>query len=264
MQMVEDLVEMIDIPDSGIENLTRGSPRTIFIKNVAVADIEALVKQVYADRIAAPAAAGGAQRQPTPQEFLAAIGGGGGRRGGGGGGAAQKQLKEQTMTVSADKKNNALIVVAQPMLFKDVEKFVMEIDKASEDDESEFIVVPIPAEVNATTMQNAIKSAFGARVKTSTATGTTTPGQTGAAGANNPADFFQQFRNRGGGGGGAGGGGFPGGGGFGGFGGQGGGGFGGQGGGGQGGGGRGGFGGGGQGGGGQGGGGQGGGGRGGR
>ena len=217
MQMVEDLILMIDIPDSGIVNLTRGSPETIFINNVPVADIEAIVKQVFADRIAAAPGAG-AQRQPSPQEILQLIGGGGGGRrgGGGGGGAAQSELKEQTMTVSSDKKNNALIVVAPPMLFQDVKKLVEELDQASEDDDPSFIVVPMPAEVNATTMQNALKSAFGASVKTSIAAPGTnaTPGAAGAAG--NPADFLQQFRNRAGGGGapggGFGGGGFPGGG----------------------------------------------------
>ena len=211
MQMVEELIELIDIEDSGIENLTRGTPRTISINYIAVADVEALVKQVFADRIAqAPGAA--AQRQPSPQEFLALMGGGGGRRGGGGGGGAnaQSELKELTMTVSADKKNNALIVVAAEMLFKEVEKFVQEMDRASEDDESNFVVVPIPAEVNAVTMQNALKSAFGTSVKTSTTSTTNpTPGATGTGGAGNPADIFQQFRNRAGGAGGAGG--FPGG-----------------------------------------------------
>ena len=213
MQMVEDLITMIDIPDSGVENLTRGSPRTIFIKNVPVTDIEAIVKQVFADRIAQPAGAG-AQRQPSPQEFLALIGGGGGRGGrggGGGGGSAQSELKEQTMTVSSDKKNNALIVVAAPLLFEDVKKLVEQMDFASEDDESDIIVVPMPPEVNGTTMQNALKSAFGASVKTSSTSTTSNPTSGVASGATNPADFFQQFRNRGGAGGATGGGGFPGG-----------------------------------------------------
>ncbi len=210
MQMVEELIELIDIPDSGIDNLTRGVPRSIFINNVAVADVEALVKQVFADRIA-PAPGAGGQAQPSPQEFLALIGGGGRRGGGGGGGGAgaKSELKELTMTVSADKKNNALIVVASPMLFKEVENFVKEMDQSSEDEQSNFIVVPIPAEVNANTMQNALKSAFGASVKTSTTSNTNPAPGAAAGGAGNPADIFQQFRNRGGAAGGAGG--FPGG-----------------------------------------------------
>ncbi len=230
MQMVEELIELIDIADSGVDNLTRGTPGIIFIENVAVADVETLVKQVFADRIAQPAT-GGAQGQPSQQDFFALIAGGRGGRGGGGGGSAKSELKELTMTVSADKKNNALIVVASPMLFGEVEEFVKKIDQASKDDESDFIVVPIPAEVNATTMQNALKSAFGASVKTSTASPTTpgagTAGAPGAAGS--PSDFLQQFRNRGAGGGGAGGFGGFGGGGQGGFGGVGQGGFGGAG-----------------------------------
>ena len=209
MQMVEELIDLIDIADSGIDNETRGVPRTIFINNVAVAEVEALVKQVFADRIA-PAPGAGGQAQPSPQEFLALIGGGGRRGGGGGGGAgAKSELKELTMTVSADKKNNALIVVASPMLFKEVENFVKEMDKSSEDEQSNFIVVPIPAEVNANTMQNALKSAFGASVKTSTTSNTNPTQGTTPGGAGNPADIFQQFRNRAGGAGGAGG--FPGG-----------------------------------------------------
>ena len=210
MQMVEDLITMIDIPDSGVENLTRGSPETIFINFVAVEEIEKIVKEVFASRIEQPASAA-AQRQPSPQEFMAMLGGGGGRRGGGGGGGggAQSALKEQTMTVSSDKKNNALIVVAPPLLFQDVKKLVTQLDFASEDDEANIIVLPIPADVSATLMQNALKSAFGANVKTSAPSTSTTPNQGAAGGAASPADFFQQFRNRGG----ATGGGFPGGGG---------------------------------------------------
>jgi len=219
MQMVEDLIELIDVADSGVPNQTRGTPKTIQIQNVAVAEVEVIVKEVFSDRIAQPASAAGAQRQPSPEQFLALIGGGG-RRGGGGGGNAQSELKEQTMTISSDKKNNILIVVATPTLFAEVESFVKEIDDASEADAADVVVMTMPAEVNSTLMQNALKSAFGASVKTTTGTSTSTSPTTPAAGGGNPADFLQQFRNRGMGGGatpGGFGGGAPGG--FGGFGG---------------------------------------------
>ena len=128
--------------------------------------------------------------------------GGGGRRGGGGGGNAQSELKEQTMTVSSDKKNNALIVVATPTLFADVENLVSQMDQASEDDAADVVVMQMPAEVNTTLMQNALKSAFGANVKTTAAASSPTgTNPTAPAGGANPADFFQQFRNRGMGGG---------------------------------------------------------------
>ncbi len=199
MQMVEDLIELIDIADSGVQNLTRGTPKTIPIRYIPVAEVEAVVKDVFSDRIAQPASAGGAQRQPSPEQFLALIGGGG-RRGGGGGGNAQSELKEQTMTVSSDKKNNALIVVATPTLFADVESLVSQMDQASEDDAADVVVMQMPAEVNTTLMQNALKSAFGANVKTTAAAPNST-NPTAPAGGANPADFFQQFRNRGMGGG---------------------------------------------------------------
>jgi type II secretory pathway component GspD/PulD (secretin) len=200
MQMVEDLIELIDIADSGVQNLTRGTPKTIPIQYIPVSEVEAVVKEVFADRIAQPAGAGGAQRQPSPEQFLALIGGAGGRRGGGGGGNAQSELKEQTMTVSSDKKNNALIVVATPTLFADVESLVSQMDQASEDDAADVVVMQMPAEVNTNLMQNALKSAFGASVKT-TAAAPNSSSPAAPAGGANPADFFQQFRNRGMGGG---------------------------------------------------------------
>lgn len=195
MQTVEDLIELIDIADSGVQNLTRGTPKTIPIQYIPVSEVEAVVKEVFADRIAQPASAGGANRQPSPEQFLALIGGGG-RRGGGGGGNAQSDLKEQTMTISSDKKNNALIVVATPTLFADVESLVSQMDQASEDDAADVVVMQMPAEVNTTLMQNALKSAFGASVKTTATSSPTAPNSTAPSAGANPADFFQQFRNR--------------------------------------------------------------------
>jgi type II secretory pathway component GspD/PulD (secretin) len=228
MQMVEDLVDMIDT-EVVQENRTRGTTHIIQVNNTPVADIETVVKEVFASRIAQPANAG-AQRQPSPQEIMQLmVGGGGGRRGGGGGGGAQSELKEQTMTVSSDKKNNTLIVVAPPNLFADVEDLVKQMDEAAGLDEKSILVIPM--EGNSTIMKSALQSVFGANAKTSTTTGTQSSNSQPSGGTNtsNPADFFQQFRNRGAGGGGGfpgGGGGFPGAGGFGGGrGGQGGGGF---------------------------------------
>jgi type II secretory pathway component GspD/PulD (secretin) len=221
MQMVEDLVEMIDIADSPSENQTRGVPQVIYVKNTPVADVEAVVKSVFADRIA-QAAGASAQRQPSPQEFLQLLQGGRGGRGGGGGGGAQSELKELTMTVSSDKKNNSLIVVAPPNLFSAVERLVKQMDEdAGEVDES-VIVVQMGGEVNSTIMKSALESVFGANAKTNS-TNASTSGQSnsntsrGSSSTANPADFFQQFRNRSGGGTGGGfgfpggGGGFPGG-----------------------------------------------------
>lgn len=216
MQTVEELVSIIDKPDSPVENLSRGSAQTIYVLNTPVTDVEATIKQVFADRIAQPAAAA-AQRQPSPQEFIEALrgggGGGGGRRGGG-----QSELKEATMTVTADKKNNSLIVVAPPNLFLEVERLVKQMDEDAGGVEESVMVIPIGGEVNSTIMKSALQSVFGASAKTSSTnaqaggTGSSTNNNSGTGATGNPADFFQQFRNRGGGFPG-GGGGFPGGGG---------------------------------------------------
>lgn len=221
MQTVEELISIIDKPDSPIENLSRGSAQTIYVLNTPVTDVEATVKQVFADRIAQPASAA-AQRQPSPQEFIEALrgggGGGGGRRGGG-----QSELKEATMTVTADKKNNSLIVVAPPNLFLEVERLVKQMDADAGGVEESVMVIPIGGEVNSNIMKSALQSVFGASAKTSstnaqaTGSGSSTSNSSGTGATGNPADFFQQFRNRGGGfpggGGGFPGGGFPGGGG---------------------------------------------------
>jgi len=203
MQTVEELVSIIDKPDSPVENLSRGAAQTIYVLNTPVTDVEATIKQVFADRIAQPAAAA-AQRQPSPQEFIEALrgggGGGGGRRGGG-----QSELKEATMTVTADKKNNSLIVVAPPNLFLEVERLVKQMDEDAGGVEESVMVIPIGGEVNSTIMKSALQSVFGSAAKTSSTNaqsgGSTSPVTGSSSGGNsapsNPADFFQQFRNRG-------------------------------------------------------------------
>jgi type II secretory pathway component GspD/PulD (secretin) len=214
MQLVEDLVETIDRPDGPVENQSRGVAQTIYVLNTSVTDVEATIKQVFADRIAQPASAA-AQRQPSPQDFIEALrgggGGGGGRRSGGNG---QSELKESTMTITADKKNNSLIVVATPQLFGEVEKLVRQMDEDAGSVDESVVVVPIGGEVNSSIMKSALESVFGSSAKTANATAQPSNAAPAAnASANNPGqnnpDPFQQFRNRGG----AGfqGGGFPGG-----------------------------------------------------
>jgi type II secretory pathway component GspD/PulD (secretin) len=204
LQMIEDLVEMIDIPDSLVETHTRGKPQTIYVKNVPVADVETTVKQVFADRIAQPGQAT-AQRQPSPQELIAMLGGGRGGGGGGRGGAQQSELKEMTMTISTDKKNNALIVVGPPNLFREVEALVKQMDEDAGEDEQSVATVAIDGSMSPALMKSALESVFGASAKTST-TGQNNAQTTGnnrstTGGNTNPADMFQQFRNRGTGGG---------------------------------------------------------------
>jgi hypothetical protein len=223
MQLIEQIVEVIDTEDGPVDVRTRGMPRIIYLETAPVAQVEATVKAVFADRLSSNAQAA-AQRPPSPQEFIEALRGGRGGGGGGNRGSGPKELKEQTMSITADSKNNALIVMAPKQLFDEVEALVKELDKTAEGSEDSVIVVPLGGEVNPTTIRSALSSVFGTQARTSTTSNPqTTPANNAAspqAGFNpqqfrgfNPANFggAQGFRGNQGGGFPGAGGGFPGG-----------------------------------------------------
>jgi len=170
MQLIEQLVEIIDTPNSPIEVQTRGTPRIIYLETAAVDQVEATVKAVFADRLASSASAA-AQRPPSPQEFIEAL-----RGGGGGGGrnrqSAPKELKEQTMSITADKKNNALIVMAPKQLYDEVAALVSELDTRAEGSEDSVVVLPLGGEINPTTIRSALSSVFGTQARTTTSSNT--------------------------------------------------------------------------------------------
>lgn len=188
MQLIEELIEIIDTPESPVDVQTRGVPNIIYLENAPVADVEATVRSVFADRIAG-AGAQNAQRPPSPQEFIEALrgGGGGGRRG-----AAPKELKETTMSLTSDKKNNALIVVAPKQLYEQVEELVKMLDQTAEGSEDSVVVVPIGGDINPTTVRSALSSVFGTQARTSTTSNPQTNSTPNTN--NNPAAAFQQFR----------------------------------------------------------------------
>lgn len=201
---VEDILDVIDVENSEVENLTKGTPRLIQLANANVADVEPIVKSAFADQIggqqnARGGAGGGGQGQPSPQEILALLGGGG-RGGRGGAGGAQSQLKEQTMTVIADKKSNSLIVVAPLALHKRVVELVDQLDQFSAEDEEIVVPIALGGDVNPQLLQNAISSVFGSAARTTNASSNAAPAAGGAAGNNtprfNPA-MFQQFQGGG-------------------------------------------------------------------
>jgi type II secretory pathway component GspD/PulD (secretin) len=216
MQLIEQLIEIIDTETGPVDIRTRGIPRIIYLETAPVAQVESTVKAVFADRLSSNAQAA-QQRPPSPQEFIEALRGGGG--GGRNRGSAPKELKEQTMSITADTKNNALIVMAPKQLFDDVEALVKELDKTAEGAEDSVVVVPLGGEVNPTTIRNALSSVFGSQARTSTtsnpqpATSSTNNPQANAGGFRgfNPAAFGggQGFQGFGGGGNPFGGGGNP-------------------------------------------------------
>ena len=189
MQLIEELIEIIDTPESPVDVQTRGIPNIIYLENAPVADVEATVRSVFADRIAG-AGAQNAQRPPSPQEFIEALRGGGG--GGGRRGAAPKELKETTMSLTSDKKNNALIVVAPKQLYEQVEELVKMLDQTAEGSEDSVVVVPIGGDINPTTVRSALSSVFGTQARTSTTSNPQTNSTPNTN--NNPAAAFQQFR----------------------------------------------------------------------
>ena len=196
---VEDILEVIDVENSEVEILTKGTPRLIMVENTDVTEVEALVKAAFADQIGGQqggGAGGGGQRQTSPQEFIELLRGAGGRGGRGGGGGAQSQLKEQTMSVSSFKKNNALLVVASQALHNRVEALVREIDTFAAEDEEVVVPIALGGDVNPQLLQNAISSVFGSAARTSSASAGST--STGSGGGNNTPRFnpamFQQFQ----------------------------------------------------------------------
>ncbi|MFN7733031.1 MAG: secretin N-terminal domain-containing protein [Pirellula sp.] len=176
MQLIEQLIEIVDTAESPVDVQTRGVPNIIYLKTAAVETVEATVKSVFADRLASNASQA-AQRQPSPQEFIEAL------RGGGGGGnrrSGPKELKEQTMTITADKKNNALIVLAPQQLYEDVQALVDMLDQAAEGTEESMIVVPIGGDINPTIVRQALTPVFGsqARISSTSSPSTQTPAAT--------------------------------------------------------------------------------------
>jgi type II secretory pathway component GspD/PulD (secretin) len=217
LQLIEQLIDIIDTEKGPVDIQTRGVPRILYLETAPVAQVEATVKSVFADRLSSNAQAA-SQRPPSPQEFIEALRGGGG--GGRNRGSAPKELKEQTMSITADTKNNALIVLAPQQLFEDVEALVKELDKTAEGTEDSVMVVPLGGDINPTTIRSALSSVFGSQARTSS---TSNPQPATTAPTNPQANAGGGFRgfNPGAFGGGQGfqgfgGGGFPGAGGFGG------------------------------------------------
>ena len=208
LDLIADLLETIDQEDSPIKIETSGKVRLIPVVNNKVEEIAAVVKQVFADRIAAPPNAGGQQRQPSPQEFIEALRGGGGRGGRGGGGTSE--LKQATMTIGTDPKNNTLIVSSSQSLYDEVEALVRMLDQAALEKEEKVEVIQLDGSVNATVLQNALRATFGSQAKSTTvanastanpsAVKSNTPPAGGGfdpAGAAQRAEFFRQFQGGG-------------------------------------------------------------------
>jgi hypothetical protein len=137
LDAIEQLLQIIDQPDSGVPVETTPMPRFIPVVYGNADDIATIVKQAFVSKIQGEA--GNQQRQPSPEDFIRAL------RGGGRGGNSRQQNRgeEQKMTVSVDTQSNSLIVSAPDYLFNQVRELVSQLDQravASKADETVRVV----------------------------------------------------------------------------------------------------------------------------
>jgi type II secretory pathway component GspD/PulD (secretin) len=217
LDIAEMLLKIIDMPSSGVSVEVVAKPRFIPVLHTTAAEMAETIKQVYANRMVAPA---GQQQQISPQQLMQALAGGRGRGGRGGGGAgSDRKSEEQKMTIGVDEKSNSLIVSAPPALFDEISQLVEELDIASSQ-KDEFVWIGNSA-TNAAHIEQALSSILGddveiTRVGSDTATtGSRTAQRNNNSGRNGnnqrqqarPQQFQTFFQGQGRGGGGRGGGG---------------------------------------------------------
>ena len=207
LELCEQLLKIIDQPDSIISVRTRGEFAVIPVETQDADVVAAEIKAIFPDRIEGGGAAGGGggnRGAPDPREFLAALTGGG-RRGGGG---ANSQLAEIKIAISVDKKTNSLLVMAPPQDIELIRQIVGKLDEAGGEVEEGVEVVSLSGtNLNVGMIDSALKSMLGPKARTnnnasgSTSNTASAPSSGGGDdGARQRAEMFQQLRERFGGG----------------------------------------------------------------
>ena len=214
LDIIEQLLQVIDQPESPDPQQITPPPRFIPVNNNTADSVATIVKQAYAGRIQGEG--GGSQRQPSPQDFIEALTRG---RGGSAVGSSRQSRGEETkMTIAVDAKSNSLIVSAPDYLFNEVKQLVAELDAVAIDPDDTVRVVALKR-TSASVMQQQLGSRLGANAtvkvagaatttpsttRTSTTPGSTSqPGTTGQQPQFNPEDaqrrmeFFNALRGGG-------------------------------------------------------------------
>lgn len=170
LDLAESLLKIIDQPRSQIEVETTARPKLIPVYHTTAAAMAETIKQVYANRMVAPA---GQQQQISPQQLMQALAGGRGGRGGrgGGGGGNDRKSEEQKMTIGIDEKTNSLIVSAPPSLYEEIKEMVEYLDVASS--QKEEFVTTIKTATNPTMLEQQLTSILGEDVSITRVGGTT-------------------------------------------------------------------------------------------
>jgi nitrate reductase NapAB chaperone NapD len=170
LDSIEQLLQIIDLPDSGVPVETTPMPKFIPVLHGSANDIATIVKTTFASKIQGEVG-GGQQRQPSPEDFLRALRGGGR----GSNNRQQNRGEEQKMTVSVDTQSNSLIVSAPEYLFNQVKQLVEQLDQravATKADETVRVVNLRRA--NSDVVQRSLTSVLGPNAQVNKAGATTT------------------------------------------------------------------------------------------
>ncbi len=187
LDMIDQLLQVIDQPESPGAPETQPRPKFIPVINNTAQDVANIVKQVYAGRIQGEG--GNQQRQPSPEDFIRALRGGGGR----GGNNQRNTGEEQKMTIGVDTKSNSLIVSAPDYLFLEVKALVDHLDQVAVPDD-EIVQVRSIKRTNPTLMQTSLQQRLGtnATIKSSSVASTTTSSRTSQPGSSSSTTSTQQ------------------------------------------------------------------------
>ncbi len=204
LEFCEQLLRIIDQPDSPIAVQTRGQRAVIPVLSQDANDVAQIVKGLYGDRIeGGGGGGGGAQRAPDPREFIQALTGGGGR----GGRGANSQLAEIKIAITVDKKTNSLVVMGPPQDLEDIRALVADLDMAGEAEEEGVVVASLSGtNLNVGMIDSALKSVLGPKARTNTNSsqsgGSSSNSQSSQSSggdadqARRAAEAIQQFRER--------------------------------------------------------------------
>jgi hypothetical protein len=180
LDSIEQLLDVIDRPDSGVPVETTPMPKFIPVIYSSAEEIATIIRQVFASKMMAEA--GGQQRQPSPEDFIRALRGGGR---GGSGGRQQNRGEEQKMTIGVDPKSNSLIVSAPDYLFNQVKDMVYQLDQAAVASRSDETVRVVNLKRASTDLvQRSLVSVLGPSAsvnKTASTTSTSSTGRTSSS-----------------------------------------------------------------------------------
>jgi type II secretory pathway component GspD/PulD (secretin) len=162
IELIRQLLTVIDQEHSPENVQTTAPPRLIPIFNASATDVAAVVKEIYASRMAGANSGGGGQRdrQNFEQMIAAMRSGRGGPSGRGGGGRQQAEQTEPELTVGVDARSNSLIVSAPEPLFQEIKALVSQLDEVAIESNEVTRVVTV-TRANPESIQKALESLFG-------------------------------------------------------------------------------------------------------